>query len=189
MSPETHITIGTQSYEKNTPYISWPYGNSSIDIRELEKLKLFPELRGVSFSDCNLDDKGLSIVCEIPGIENLNLQGTEITNDGLSKLKKLPLLKDLRLKENSQLTNSCIPHLKQIRILECLQIQETSIDQKGINSLVGMPSLNWIVLSLDDENFNYEELLKLSLAIPDCEILAKGNGIFMNGTFSGTWKK
>lgn len=169
-------------------YLVWHYGDSARSRNELEKLKLLPELSGASFSGSDLNDAGLAILCELSKLEQLDLQGTEITNDGLCGLKKLLSLKYLRLKENDQLTNSCILHLKQIKSLCELQIQETGIDQDGLDRLAGMSSLQRIVLSAHGGNFTYERLLKLSLALPACTILAKGHGEFLNGRFDGDWK-
>jgi hypothetical protein len=187
-SHENYIKIGSQFYEVSTAYLAWHYGDSTSNKGELEKLKLLPELRGASFSGSDLNDAGLALLCGLSQLENLNLQGTEITNDGLCELKKLESLKYLRLKENPQLTNSCILHLKQIRNLCDLQIQETGIDQDGLNRLAGMSSLQNIVLSVYQGNFTYEGLVKLSLALPACTILAKGHGEFLNGIFEGSWK-
>ncbi len=188
MSSSGHnITIGFQSYEEGADYISWPYGDL-IKKKDLEKLKLLPNLRGISFSGSNLNDEGMDVLCELSLLEKLDLQGTEITNDGLCGLKKLTQLKYLRLKENWQLTNSCILHLKQIRSLCDLQIQETGITQDGLNRLCGMSSLQNIVLSVDDGNFMYEKLLELSKNLPTCAILAKGHGEFLNGKFKGDWR-
>jgi Leucine-rich repeat (LRR) protein len=181
------IAIGSQSYEEGIDYLIWPYGDS-VQKKELEKLKLLPNLRGASFSGSNLNDEGMAVLCELSSLENLDLQGTEITNDGLCGLKQLTQLKYLRLKENWQLTNSCILHLKQIHSLCDLQIQETGISQDGLDRLSGMTSLQWIVLSVDDGNFTYERLLELSKKLPACAILAKGHGEFLNGKFKGDWR-
>lgn len=187
-SHENFIKIGSRFYEAGIAYLSWHYGDSARDKRELEKLKLLPELSGASFSGSDLHDAGLAVLCGLSQLENLDLQGTEITNDGLCELKKLRLLKYLRLKENPQLTNSSILHVKQIPNLCDLQIQETGIDQNGLDRLAGMVSLERIVLSVHDGNFTYEGLLKVSRALPACTILAKGHGEFLNGTFEGNWK-
>lgn len=187
-SPENSIKIGSQHYPKHLTYLVWHYGDSIQNKRELEKLKLLPELSGASFSGSNLNDAGLAVVCGLSKLEKLDLQGTEITNDGLCGLKKLTSLNYLRLKENWQLTNSCILHLKQIPSLCNLQIQETGITQDGLDRLAGMPSLRDIVLSVRDGNFTYERLLTLSLSLPGCAILAKGHGEFLDGQFEGEWK-
>jgi hypothetical protein len=181
------ISIGSQFYEEGTAYVSWPLGDSA-NKKELEKLNVLPNLLGASFSGSNLNDEGMAVLCELSVLENLNLQGTEITNDGLCGLKKLTQLKYLRLKENWQLTNSCILHLKQIRSLCDLQIQETGINQDGLDRLSGMTSLRNIVLSVYDRNFTYDRLLELSKKLPACTILAKGHGEFLNGRFDGDWK-
>lgn len=187
-SSENFIKIGSQLYEAGITYLAWHYGDSTRKKGELEKLKLLPELNGASFSGSDFNDAGLAVLCRFPKIESLDLQGTEITNDGLCELKKLSALKYLRLKENNQLTNSCILHVKQIRHLCNLQIQETGITQDGLDRLAGMPFLKNIVLSVWQGNFTYERLKALSLALPACTILAKGHGEFLNGEFEGDWK-
>jgi len=186
--PGNSIKIGSQLYAEDMDYLIWPYGDSARNTKALEKLRLLPQLRGASFSGSDLGDAGLAVLCGLSKLENLDLQGTEITNDGLCGLKKLTSLKYLRLKENDQLTNACILHLKQIRSLSDLQIQETGIRQEGLDRLAGMASLQRIVLSVYQGNFTYDGLLKLSLALPGCTILAKGHGEFVSGRFEGTWK-
>ena len=140
-----------------------------------------------SFSCSDLDDEGLSTVSDYIEIENLNLQETEITNNGIKYLKKLKYLNILRLKGNPQLTNECIPYLTDLENLQELQIHETSIDQDGLEKLVVLEHLENIVLEVWENNFTYEGLLKFSIAMPNCTILAKGDGEFHNGKFNGKW--
>lgn len=165
-----------------------PYGDSVREASSLLALRELPNLKGASFGGSDLNDAGMEMLCELSQLENLDLQDTQITNDGLCGLKKLKQLKHLRLKENPQLNNSCILHLKQIPSLQTLQIHDTSINQDGLDRLAVMSSLKDIVLSVYDGNFTYERLLRLSFALPHCRILAKGQGEFLNGAFDGSWK-
>lgn len=186
-SPVTSIKIGSHWYETGLEYFVLPYGDSVRKTSILPALRQLPNLKGASFGGSDLNDTGMEILCELPQLENLDLQDTQITNDGLCGLKKLKHLKHLRLKENPQLNNSCILHLKQVPSLQTLQIHDTSINQDGLDRLAGMPSLNDIVLSVHNGNYTYEKLLRLSLALPHCRILAKGQGEFLNGAFDGSW--
>jgi hypothetical protein len=154
---------------------------------ELRRLLLFPHLRSASFCYTNLNDTGLELVSQVPTLESLDLQGTEITNDGLAFLARLSRLASLRLKENSQLTNQCVPHLCRLRRLTNLQIHETSIDQQGFDNLAGMTNLRDICVDVWNNNYTFDRLLALSVRMPECTILAKGRGEFFQGLFRGEW--
>src|SRR5262249_8787350 len=144
-------------------------------------------LKSASFCGTNLDDVGLEHVSQVATLENLDLQDTKITNDGLAHLARLPRLAYLRLKENNQLTNQCVPHLLHLPHLTELQIHETSIDQQGLQTLASMTNLRNIIVYVWNNNYTFDGLLALSARMPNCTILAKGHGDFVGGRFHGTW--
>jgi hypothetical protein len=154
---------------------------------ELKKLAVCPNLKFADFHGTNLDDVGLEHVSQVATLENLDLQDTKITNDGLAYLARLPRLRHLRLKENRQLTNECVPHLLRLESLTDLQIHETSIDQHGVESLASLPNLRDICVDVWGGNYTLDGLLALSARMPECRILAKGHGGFFQGRFNGTW--
>jgi hypothetical protein len=88
-SAKTLIKIGNTYFEESTDYVAWPYGTPIKDVCELEKLKLLPNLHGASFAGSDLRDAGLMILLNIGQLKSLDLQETQITNDGLSYLKEL----------------------------------------------------------------------------------------------------
>ncbi|KQV54466.1 MULTISPECIES: hypothetical protein [unclassified Duganella] len=161
--------------------------HSKLDMEELRLLAEFKHLSSASFSGTNLDDIGLGHVCRVTSIENLDLQFTEISNQGLSSLENLPRLAKLRLKENDQLTNDCIGYLTRLDSLVELQIHETSIDQQGIKQFALMGKLRNFLIDFDNCNGSFETVKELSLEMADCEILVKGHGEFRNGEFFGKW--
>jgi hypothetical protein len=185
---ENSIKIGNHNYDTTSEHFSLKWGESLNNFNELSYLNQFPNLTSATFTSTNLNDEGLAHVSNCRGIENLNLQDTEITNDGLKYLQNLKLLKYLRLKENSQLTDDCIPHLLELDYLHNLQIQETSITENGLKKLTALQYLEMLVIHVFDNNYTFEGLLQISHELPDCEILAKGNGSFRNGEFNGKWK-
>lgn len=183
------ISIDGQLFDPSSEHFSFAPYHRIGDMRELAKLRGFANLRSASFYDTGLNDEGLRYVSDVPTIENLNLQDTRISNEGLGVLERLPQLLYLRLKENEQLSNECIPHLLKLRQLVDLQIHETSIDQCGLNQFAVMGSLEDICLDVWGNNYSFEGLLGLSTRMPRCRILAKGRGEFWQGEFSGTWDK
>lgn len=180
MSTET-IEICGQSFDPSSSYFSFEWPFTEIEnMFELEKLTGFFNLTEVSLGSTNLDDAGLEIVCRNTGIENLNLQDTHISDDGIKYLSRLPNLKYLRLKENDQLTNGCIEYLNQISNLLDLQIHETSIDQKGLE-LLNISQLEDVLVNVRNENYSFEFLEGLSRRLSGCKVLAKGKAEFLNG--------
>ena len=182
------IRIGEESFSSSIEHFSFSLDHRDIEhMDDLKNLRLFPRLTSASFCATNLDDVGLEHVSRVPTLENLDLQYTRITDDGLACLQRLPRLACLRLKENAQLTNTCIPHLLRLDALAELQIHETSIDHHGLAKLEAMKNLRHIVLDVREGNYSFDMLLALSSRMPACTILAKGDGEFFQGRFDGVW--
>jgi hypothetical protein len=181
------ISIDGKLFDPSSEHFSFDLFHRIGDMRELANLRGFVNLKSAAFRDTILDDVGLRYVSDVPTIEKLDLQHTRVTNEGLSVLERLAKLKYLRLKDNAQLSNECIPHLLKLKQLENLQIHETSIDQYGLSDLAAMDSLRSICLDVYEGNYTFDKLLDLSTRMPQCLILAKGRGEFSQGEFSGTW--
>ena len=183
------IEICGQKFNRSITHFSfeWPL-NKIEDMNELQKLSNFRDLTSASFSGTNLNDFGLSIISQCENIDNLNLQETEITNHGISHLKNLKKLKFLRLKENVQLNNSCVPFLNLCHELIDLQIHETSINEDGLGD-INIAGLKDLIINVWENNDTFEFLKDYSTKYPKCTILVKGKGEFFNGNFEGEWKK
>ena len=157
--------------------------------KDMGELKyLYSHQSEASFAMTDLDDSGLLQISGFKYLSNLNVQETEITDQGISYLKNLKYLSHLRLKGNPQLTNACIPFLNECRDLIDLQIHETSIDEDGLRAL-NIPGLEDLIIDVSNGNFSFEFLIEYSAKFPNCRILAKGNGEFLNGKFDGEWNR
>ncbi|MFN5416855.1 MAG: hypothetical protein ACK5B9_07345 [Flavobacteriia bacterium] len=185
---ENLIKIGNHYYDLESEHFSLKMNDSFKDVENLFEMKKFTRLLSASFSGSDLNDDGLLLLSNFILLENLNLQETQITNEGIKHLKKLPNLKCLRLKENPQLTNECVVYLKEIKTLVNLHIHETSINMEGLKKLIVLQNLQFIALDVFENNYTFEGLSQLSIEIPNCEILAKGSGMFLNGNFEGKWE-
>lgn len=181
------VVICGQKFEPGITHFSfeWPFTQIN-DMRELSKLAYFPNLTSATFTGTNLDDFGLELVSNCTTIDNLSLQETQITNQGILHLKNLINLKYLRLKGNLQLDDRCILFLNHCSKLIDLQIHETNITETGLKQL-HIPGLKNIIVAIDANNFSYDFLKKRSIEKPECSILAKGKGCFLNGNFEGNW--
>lgn len=178
---DTLLKIGNHFYDKKSEHFSLEYGDSIKDVKELFNLRQFPLLKSASFSGSDLNDDGLSFISNFLDIENLCLQETEITNNGIKYLKKLEKLSILRLKDNPQLTNECVPFLTEIENLQDLQIHGTSITQDGLEKLGVMKNLKNVLIDVWNDNFTYDGLLKLSINMPNCAFHVKSGVEIKNG--------
>lgn len=175
------ITICGQKFNTSIDHFSfeWPF-QKITDMSELAKLKEFRSLKSASFGSTNLNDEGLQLVCNNTQIENIDLQETKITSDGLRFLAQLKGLKYLRLKDNLQLGNASVVHLNELHQLIDLQIHETSISHRGLAAL-SLPRLQDLILDIHKNNHTRETLLQLSRRLPNCTILAKGDSEYYQG--------
>ena len=95
------------------------------------------------------------------------------------QLARLPRLTHLRLKDNRQLSDECVPHLLALPHLRSVQVHETSITASGLAQLARLPELR--DLCVDEETGTEVELRELSMLMPRCEILIKGRGALLAG--------
>jgi hypothetical protein len=178
------LIVDGREFESNITHFAFPEPMPIIrDMQELSKLPFFPNLTSASFTESNLNGSGLAWVCDCNLLENLNLQGTKITDRDLQSLYKLGNLKYLRLKDNPQLTDNSISYLLSLTMLIDLQIQETSITEKGLRLMRNMPNLNQIILSEDPVRFTKSGLIEISKNLPDTTILVKGVGEYLKGKY------
>jgi hypothetical protein len=181
------VSIDGQLFDCDTRHFSFSANHQIREVTELSKLAMLSRLESASFVGSGLDDHGLKLVVKSSAIDNLNLQQTRVSNEGLASLAQLKRLRFLRLKENFQISNECIPHILSLHALVDLQIHETSIDQHGLRKLVPLCNLRDICLDVTHSNYSFASLLEISGLMPKCTILAKGRGDFCNGSFEGTW--
>jgi Leucine-rich repeat (LRR) protein len=178
MTIET-INIADQEVRIDAEYLKFTFCGG-IEIQEVQKLLRLKNLRQLNLSSSRLLDKHLEYIGKINSVELLDLDSTEITNQGLSFLQSLKKLKQLRLKDNPQLTDMCIEYLSNLESLELLHIESTSITINGLRRLLHQVKLKSIILGSEPGNM-IEDLLLLSSMNPNLEITLKGVGIIFNG--------
>ena len=110
----------------------------------------------------------------------LDLDLTEISDDRIKHLENLSNLKELRLKDNPQLTDGCVVHLLKIKTLSLIHLGNTSLTIEGVKKIILGMNLHTIILDDIFKNMQ-EELIKLSLDAQDTEIFIKGHAMICNG--------
>lgn len=95
----------------------------------LSALKKF-ELLGT-----NISDEGLKSLANLSELKELNLGSTKITAESIETLAGFNQLRAINLNDCGLVTDAAIPHLKEMKQLELLGIQQSGITQAGLAEL------------------------------------------------------
>lgn len=174
--PKEIINIINTAYETTTDYLNLSF-LGKIENTEIQKLLKLTKLRHLNASNTDLLDKHLETIGQIYSLELLDLDSTEITNNGLKFLENLKQLKELRLKDNPQLTDDSITYISNIELLELIHIENTSITIDGLKTLLNRKKLKEVILD-SDESIN--ELIEITKEHRGLKIILKGTGIISN---------
>ena len=68
--------------------------------------------------DIVIDEYLELLATNVKSIDMLDLDETDITNDGIAFLTQMDFIKELRLKGISEIDNDCISHLNKIKKME-----------------------------------------------------------------------
>ena len=153
-------------------------GEQKID--GLKGLPLLTNLRHLNAAGCYLVDHDLVTIGQVKSLELLDLDLTNITDDGLQHLSSLTNLGELRLKDNPQLTDDCVDYLINLENLKLIHIANTSITINGLKKMVSHLDLETIIIDSDFNN-NIDELLRITEKYPKLTIIFKGRGDISNG--------
>lgn len=122
------------------------YGISLEQAKQLD-----PHTNGINFRETNLDDEGLGyLLNRFKRIGFLDLDYTDISDDGAEHFLKLEYVKELRLKGCREITARSTPVLSKLPGLELLHLAGTGISLDDIDGLSGSSSLKELYLSSDD---------------------------------------
>lgn len=119
-----------------------------------------------------LSDDGLANYLKgVCGINMLDLNETEITNESITLLSKLEYVYELRMKDCVEVDNNCIEDLNKITSLRFLYIKDTKITIDGLLQLKNLTNLTKLLFS-DDKTYGFEEkMLALKQILPNCDFV------------------
>lgn len=118
----------------------------------------------------DLDDEGLAyIMTNVRGVDMLDLNETEISNESIKLLTGLEYIKELRAKECGSLDNDCIESLNQIPTIEFLHLKSTAITIDGLLQLTSLPNLKVLMFSAADTESIKEKMVQLKNQLPNCD--------------------
>jgi hypothetical protein len=120
--------------------------SESIKDGDLEWLKTFPRLKGLSFSKTGITDSGLARLSGLTQLESLQIAEEKITDKGLAHLEGLSRLQELSLVD-ARITGPGLAHLKELTRLEDFTLADLPIRDEALAHLKDLPSLRWLSLS------------------------------------------
>ena len=119
-----------------------------------------------------VEDEHIELMMQhVQSINMLDLDETEITNNSVELLTKLDFLKQLRLKGCSDIDDGAVPHINNIKGLELLHIDGTSISLQGALQLAAHHPLHTLLIGVDEHEQHIEELTLLANRFPDCQLI------------------
>ena len=140
--------LGTDAFAKmaTLPDIDMLWFEScSFDPADLGQLSALPYLRFLTIVDNSADDEMWIHLAEYQALEILNLDLTRVTGVGLSNLKGLAALRDLRLTRNP-ISIEGMEQLGQLTQLEVLALYRTPVNDEGVAHLATLAGLKELFL-------------------------------------------
>ncbi len=150
-----------------------------FEAEELLPLQKFKNLRSLSLKASTIDRAGLKILHPIttlesldlgytklsdedlkhvpPHIEQLFLDHTQVTDQGLVHLKRLENLTHLVL-DGTNITDEGLRHLASLESLEILRVRDTRITEAGLAHVIDLPKLSKISVSVSTRFKNPRKL-------------------------------
>jgi len=135
------------------------------------------DLRGLDDLD---DDAFAYILAKVQGVDMLDLNETDITNQSISLLTRLEYVKELRAKGCQQLDNDCIADLDTITSLEFLHVRYTGITIDGLLQLKSLINLKTLMFSAEDVESIKAKLLQLKAMLPQCDLIIDAKRYYFN---------
>jgi len=137
------------------------------------KIEIPEHLHRVNFRlwDHVCDRDLLRMVSRVKSINMLDLDETDITNNGIQHLTQLHHLKELRLKRIKAIDDECLQYINNFSDLELLHLGGTSVTPDGIIKLSSLKKLKVLLLSFTDGHEINEKMNQLHKLLPCCEFI------------------
>ena len=137
----------------------------------LASLASCPNLEQVRFGGCRIDNHATEALAQSKSLQIIDLQHSQVTDDGIPAFEALPKLRIIRLSPqfSPRITDASLAALGTIKTLEEIEINQTWLTyDKGFSHLKELPSLKKIVLT--QVIASEEDIAKLKADHPTTEI-------------------
>lgn len=111
---------------------------------DLEKKKdLLPYMKSMVLNGSKITDKGLSLLPNCTKIRELHLISTNVTNEGLKYVSQLKSL-DWLVIDEARISDEGLRHLSSLCNIESLQVVNTRISDDGLEALFHFPKIQYL---------------------------------------------
>jgi 5-hydroxyisourate hydrolase-like protein (transthyretin family) len=119
---------------------------SNAGLKHLAGLKRLRSL-WIGMNRQTLTDAGARHLAGLTALEELDLQGAQLSDAGVSAPKDLMQLRELYLDGGNTVTDASVQHLLGMTRLRRLGLQNTRLTERGVRRLVALPELKELQLS------------------------------------------
>lgn len=155
----------SDEYFQRPVWISF-FGNARNDAW-VQAVGDLPSIKYLLLGQRGASDDILARLPPLPNLEELHLEGTPVTNQGLKHIGKFPRLRWLIASE-TKITDAGLNKLAALN-LEELSLRETSISDAGVSTLATMKRLQ--KLDLRKSAVTEAGASRLRSALPNCTVL------------------
>ncbi|GAB3220352.1 hypothetical protein J0A67_05710 [Algoriphagus aestuariicola] len=129
----------------------------------------------------DFDDDAFAYLMEkVKGVNMLDLNETDISNESIALLPRMEYVKEIRAKSCKNLDDGCVPFLNQIKSLEFLHLRYSGVTIDGLLQLTDQAQLKTLMFSEDDPENIVEKLAQLRKLLPACELVINGQPLLPN---------
>lgn len=126
------------------------------------------------------DDAFAFLMKNVKGVNMLDLNETDITDESIKLLTNLEYIYELRAKQCRNLTNNCAVDLNKLTALTFLHLKSTEITVDGLLNLKNLKNLKTLLFSAQDVPSIRNELVKLKVMLLSSEIIINSKPYFFN---------
>jgi hypothetical protein len=122
-------------------------------------LRMFDDLTDEAFA---------YIMTNVKGVNMLDLNETQISNESIKLLTRLEYVNELRAKGCGELDNGCIKYLDQLTSLSFLHVKSTAVTIDGLLQLSHLTKLKELMFSAEETGNMQDKMLQLKKQLPGC---------------------
>jgi len=131
----------------------------------LEKLVGLKRVRSVLLNGTAAGDDAMAVLGKIPTLQNIDIRGCQVSNDGLEHVAGLAALKALRISGNEDIDGDGLAPVRKLENLKALMLDQLWLYDEDLLHLKNCKNLEELYLSDtsvgDDGMLNLQNLLKL----------------------------
>jgi hypothetical protein len=123
------------------PIVCLNFTNCRIGDEQVRALCSLPKLEQLWLEGCDVSDAVLPSVAKIPKLKRLNLDHTRVNGSGLHAFAGNTVLESLSLR-GTDIDDAALAHILQIKGLSHLGLEETHVTRQGVLTLAALPLLH-----------------------------------------------